>query len=196
MLNHQTRIFVKERVGFLKLTDVYDLLDPESQAPLGEVRDEPSPVAKWARLLVKKGMLPTTVNVYLQGSSSPALIIRKRPTFFRGHLEIMNGGGQPIAFMTSKFFSLGGAFTLTDAQGGPLADLKGDWKGWNFTATYPDGSPMGLITKKWAGLAKEMFTSADQYLVALEPQGKHRGEAFSILLGAALAIDLTYKEQQ
>lgn len=196
MLSNQTRIFVKERVGFLKLTDVYDLLDPDSQAPLGEVRDEPSPVAKWARLLVKKGLLPTTVNVYLHGSPSPSLTIRKRPTFFRGRLEIMNEGGQPIAFMISKFFSLGGAFTLTDAQGLTLAEIKGDWKGWNFTATYPDGRPMGLITKKWSGLAMEMFTNADQYLVALEPQGQHRAEAFPILLGAALAIDLTYKEQQ
>lgn len=196
MLTGLTRIFVKERVGFFKLTDIYDLLEPDSQTALGEARDEPSPIVKWARLLVQKSMLPTTVNVYFQNSPSPALTIRKRPMFFRGRLEIQGEGGRPLAFMTSKFFSLGGAFTLTDAQGGALADLKGDWKGWNFTATYPDGRPMGLITKQWAGLAKEMFTSADQYLVALEAQGQHRPDAFLVLLGAALAIDLTYKEQQ
>ena len=194
MFGNRSSVFVKERVGFLKLTDVYDLLDAESQAPLGEARDEPSALGKWARLLVKKALLPTTVNVYEGGNPAPILSIHKRPTFFRGRLEIRDLNGQPLAFMTSKFFSLGGAFALSDAQGQPLAEVKGDWKGWNFTATFADGRAMGVITKKWAGLAKELLTNADQYLVAADPGAGH--QVLPVLLGAALAIDLTFKEQQ
>lgn len=196
MLQGRTSLFVKERVGFFKLTDVYDLLDPDSQAPLGEARDEPHPVAKWSRLLVKKSLLPTTVNVYAGGGPLPVLQVRKKVTFLRGRVELLDAGGTPLGSLTSRILSLGGAFDLVDPAGRPLAEVKGDWKGWNFTATRADGQPYGVITKKWAGLATEMFTSADQYLVALDPASHTQPRAMEILLGAALAIDMTYKEQQ
>lgn len=196
MLGSRTSLFVKERVGFLRLTDVYDLLDPESQSPLGEARDEPHPAAKWSRLVVNKSLLPTTVNVYLGSNPAPALCVRKRGALLRGRLEVLDASGQPLARLTSRLLTIGGAFDVTDPTGRPLADVKGDWKGWNFSVTRADGRPFGVITKKWAGLAKEVFTNADQYLVALDPASYAQPRALEVLLGTALAIDLIFKEQQ
>ena len=37
------------------------------------------------------------------------------------------------------------------------------------TRTYDaDGNEMGTITKKWAGIGKELFTSADNYIISLD----------------------------
>lgn len=190
MFGSRTAIFVKERVAMMKLRDVYDLLDPESQAVIGEVKDEPAAWAKWLRLLVKKVYLPTFVNVYAGGSSQVLLTVRKHPGFLRTRLEVLDAQGRCLAQLRSKLFSLGGAFVIFDSAGLEIGQLKGDWKGWDYTATI-QGQPVGVVTKKWAGVLKEVFTNADQYLVKAE-----RPEQLPLLLGLALAVDVVYKEQQ
>lgn len=190
MLNNRTQIFVKEQVAVLKLRDTYDLLEPEGLASLGQVKDEPASWAKWARLLIKKVMLPTTLNVYSNADFRPQLSIHKRPGFFRTRLEIRDEQGQLLAQVLSKVFTLGGAFVIQDAIGQPIGEMKGDWKGWDYSASLR-GEVIGRVTKKWAGLVKEMFTNADQYLV--EANHPHH---FKLMLGLALAVDLVYKERQ
>jgi len=190
MFGERTSIFVREQVAMLKLRDTYDLVDPETQAVLGQAKDEPAPWAKWLRLLVKKVMLPTIVNVYAGGNPQPVLRIRKHPGFFRTRLEVQDGLGRVLAQMRSRFFSLGGAFQIFDPSGQEIGQLKGDWKGWDYAATI-QGQAMGVVTKKWAGMLKEVFTNADQYLVK-----SNRPEQLPLLLGLALAVDLVFKERQ
>ena len=62
MLDRQTYV-VKERVGFMKLASTYDLLDPNSGAPIGIAVEEPPGIVKYLRLLVNNKWLPTVVNV-------------------------------------------------------------------------------------------------------------------------------------
>lgn len=190
MFENRTRLFVKERVAFIKLRDTYDLLEAESLSPVGLAKDEPASWAKWARLLVRKTMLPTTLNIYAGANPQPQLSVHKRPGFFRTRLEIRDAQGQLLAQVISKVFTLGGAFVIQDALRQPIGELSGDWKGWDYTATLR-GEALGRVTKKWAGLAKELFTNADQYLVEAQ-----RPEHFKLLLGLALAVDLVYKERQ
>ena len=91
----------------------------------------------------------------------------------------------------SKFLA---GFRVFDNAGKQIADIKGDWKGWNFKILTTDGKEMGVITKKWAGLGKELFTSADNYMVEIR-EGFGGQDAVTLLLGAALAIDVLYKEK-
>lgn len=190
MFGQRTAIFVQEKVAFLKLRDTYDLLDPESQAALGQARDEPASWAKWARLLVKKRMLPTTLNVYATNQTVPVLSVHKRPGFLRTRLEVREANGRVLARVRSKIFTLGGAFAIEDAMGQQVGELTGDWKGWDYKAAIQH-QEIGLVTKKWAGLLQEAFTNADKYLVQ-----SGRPENLPLLLGLALAVDLVYKENQ
>lgn len=190
MFGQRTSVFVKERVAVMKLRDTYDLLDPDSQAILGEVRDEPATWAKWLRLFVKKRMLPTTLNVYVGGGTQPVLSVKKHAGFLRTRLEVIDGQDRSLAQLRSKVFSLGGSFLIFDPLGHEVGTMKGDWKGWDYTAIIQE-QPIGIVTKKWAGVLKEVFTNADQYLVKSE-----RSEQLPMLLGLALAIDVVYKERQ
>jgi uncharacterized protein YxjI len=190
MFGQRTALFVQGQVAFLKLRDTYDLLDPESQVSLGQVKDEPANWAKWARLLVKKRMLPTTLNVYALSQPRPVLSVHKRPGFLRTRLEVRGADGQVLARVRSKVFSLGGAFAIEDPMGQLVGELKGDWKGWDYKAIIQN-QEIGLVTKKWAGLLQEAFTNADKYLVQ-----SGRPENLPLLLGLALAVDVVYKENQ
>jgi len=194
MLFDPQAILVKERVGFLKLTDVYDLVDPENGSALGQVRDEPSAPFKYLRLLVKKLMLPTTFHVYEGASPEPCLSLLKRAQFLRANLEVQIRG-QVILRLRGKLFSLHGYYEVLDPLSGrELAQVRGDWKGWNFQLLLPDGREVGVITKKWAGFGKEFFTSADTYVVALGPAATGFPKAMESLLAISIALDAVHKE--
>jgi hypothetical protein len=51
------------------------------------------------------------------------------------------------------------------------------------------------VTKKWAGLGKELFSSADNYIISITDVAGAGQGASALLLAAGLAIDIVFKEQ-
>jgi uncharacterized protein YxjI len=193
MLNRK-QFFIREHAGLLKLSDVYDILDPDSKAKIGEAREEISGLIKFLRFLINKSLMPTTVAVY-EGSdeSSRKLLfsIRRGVTLFRSKIEIVSASGTPLGYLQSKAFSLGGAFNVFTADGTQIALVKGDWKGWNFKFLSGE-TELGVVTKKWAGLGKELFTSADNYMISIN--GAPDPTINLLLIASGLAIDTVFKE--
>ncbi|MBI2926491.1 MAG: oxidoreductase [Verrucomicrobia bacterium] len=196
MLLDRSTFFVKERVGFVKLTDTYDILDPATQQSIGLAKEEPPGWAKWLRLLISKQLLPTRVNVYEVEGQPPAFSIQRPFTFLRATVKVTAPDGQSFGHFKSKLFSLGGGFYVFDTQGQQVAEVKGDWKGWNFKFLSKDGRELGTVTKKWAGIGKELFTSADNYIIALNEAALGSAVAVVLLLAAGLAIDIVFKESK
>lgn len=195
MLLGMQRYFVKERVGVLKLTDTYDILDPDSHQRVGVAREEPPVWAKFLRLLVNKAFLPTTIHVYETEGLPPVLSMRKKPGLLRVAVVVTDSRHGELGRFQSKLFSLGGGFLVFDPAGQQVADVKGDWKGWNFRFLDGAGLELGVVTKKWAGIGKELFTTADNYMISLTPGGDGRQGHAALLLAAGLAIDLVFKER-
>lgn len=194
MLNRK-QFFIREHVGLLKLSDVYDILDPDSQAKIGEAREEVGALVKILRLLINKSLMPTRVGVY-EGAeeSSRKLVfsIRRGVALFRPKVEVTDANGVPLGYLQSKALSLGGAFRVFTADGKEIALVKGDWKGWNFRLLSGEVE-LGVITKKWAGLGKELFTSADNYIISIH--GEPDVTVNTLLLASGLAIDTVLKER-
>jgi len=186
---------VKERVGFLKLVDTYDIFDLASSAQLGIATEAPSTLIKFARLLINKRLLPTSIEVRANVGGPVLLTISRGVNFWRAQVLVLDQSGRQIGSLRSKPFSLGGAFEVFDAQGARVAEIKGDWKGWNFTLRGPNGEELGKVTKKWAGIGKELFTTADNYVIALNETAAHTRESVAMLLAAGLAVDTVYKEK-
>lgn len=195
LLDHRL-FFVKERVGLLKLVDTFDILDPATNAPIGIAREEVSGWVKYLRLLVNKRMLPTVVNVYDDERMPPVLTMRRPFTFFRSVVTVTDRSSAVLGTFRSKLFSLGGGFWVHDHTGQQVAEVKGDWKGWNFRFLVNGGSEVGTVTKKWAGVGRELFTSADNYVISV-PDGGHalNGATVPLLLAAGLALDIVFKEK-
>jgi uncharacterized protein YxjI len=195
MLN-RAQYFIREHTGLLKLSDVYDILDPDSKAKIGEAREEISGLVKFLRLLINKSLMPTTVAVYeMPDPASRKLLfsIRRGAAFFRPKVAITDAEGISLGYLQSKAFSLGGAFTVFAADGKEIAQVKGDWKGWNFRFLSGE-TELGIITKTWAGLGKEFFTSADNYLIRIT--GAPDPTLNLLLLAAGLAVDTVLKEKR
>ena len=195
MLLSSRQFLVKERVAILKLTDTYDIHNPQTNAQIGTARDEPPGWAKALRLLMKKHFLPTTIRVY-QSDGSPALLsLRKKPGILHTTVILEDMNARPLGSFKSKLFSLGGGFLVHDAQGNQFAEVTGDWKGWNFRFLDSGGRELGVVTKKWGGIGKELLTTADNYVISLNDCVAAGGDQAALLLSAGLAIDIVFKER-
>ena len=189
--------FIREHVGFMKLTDTYDILDPETQDHLGIAKEKTGGFMKLLRLFINKQVLPTKVFVY-EGSdpndeSKLQFSIQRGFTLFRSKVDVLGPDGALAGWFKSKAWSIGGAFRVFDVDGREVALVRGDWKGWNFRFLDVDQNELGTITKKWAGIGKEMFTSADNYMISLNAESEPNHA--TLLLAAGLAIDTIYKEK-
>jgi uncharacterized protein YxjI len=186
---------VKERVGFLKLADAFDIYDPATGVRVGVAKENIGIGLKLLRFVVNKRLLPTLVEVRDQDEGRVVLAISRGFTLLRSYVTVTDGVGKEIGRFKSKVFSIGGGFHVLDGTEQPVAEIKGDWKGWNFQFLTPDGTEIGRVTKKWAGLGKELFTSADNYVISLSDSHVIRPDAMPLLLAAGLAIDTIYKER-
>lgn len=194
---HRKIFFIREHVGFIKLTDTYDILDPETREQLGVAKEKPAPFIQVLRLLINKQLLPTKVFVYEgadhEDENRLLFSIQRGVTLLRSRVNIYDGRGTVIGWLKSKVFSLGGAFHVFDAADNEIAYVKGDWKGWHFRFLDKAENEIGTITKKWAGIGKEFFTSADNYIIALNHEPEPQKAV--LLLAAGLAVDIIYKEK-
>jgi len=195
MLLERKTYVVKEHVAFAKLTATYDLLDAESGAPIGIAKEEPPGWAKWMRLVANKHMLPTAINVYEGTSTTPLVSIQRGFTFLRARVSVVMGD-RTIGHFEAKLMSVGPSFRILDAQDVEIGSVKGDWKGWNFKITSSTGEELGTIAKKWDGLGKALFTSADTYVIALSAGAAGRPDVAALLLAAGLAVDTVYREKK
>ena len=194
MLDRST-FLIKEHVGFAKLHEVYDIIDPANGEKIGEAREEASTVIKLLKFVLNKTMLP--FRIVIRDAVGMELVeVRRGWTFFRSVVHVFDADGNRLGYFRQKLLSVGGQLQFFDDQDHHVATLKGDWKGWNFGFSTPEGTELGVVTKKWAGIGKELFTTADTYVVDIS-SGVTEGSAglVPLLLAGAVSIDMVFKEK-
>lgn len=189
----RTIFFVKERGGLLKLVGTYDIFDPVTGHQIAIAKEEPPTWAKFLRLVVEKSKLPTCVNVYEADGAPPVLTIHRGFSLFRAKMHV-TCAGKKLGYFKRKLLSIGGGFNVFDLRDQQVAEVKGNWKGWDFKFLSKSGREIGSVTKKWAGLGKELFTSSDNYVISLNSLGDTNPEAAALLLAAGLSVDIVLKE--
>ncbi len=186
---------IKEQVALLKTTDTYDIFDPETGTQVGQAKEVIGTFASLMRLIIGKKMMSTKVEVREHPEGSLVFVIKKPVAFFRSIVEVYDAQGEKLGYFKSKILSIGGGFWVYDKEDKQFAEVKGNWSGWEFRFLTPEGVELGQVSKKWAGILKELFTSADNYVVSVSPHLAEQPIAKMLLLAAALAIDIVYYEE-
>jgi len=194
MLERQ-HFLVKEQVAFMKTTDTYDIFDPESGKQVGVAKEAIPTWAQVLRFFISKKLMPTTVEVREHPEGALVFTMKKPVAFFREVVEVYDAQGDKIGYFKSKLMSIGGGFWVYDTSDKHFAEVKGKWTGWEFKFLTPDGVELGQVSKKWGGVLRELFTSADNYVVSVADHLAEQPIAKMLLLAAALAIDIVYYEQ-
>ena len=82
-----------------------------------------------------------------------------------------------------------------EAGGYPIGSINGEnWRAWNFNIRDHTDTEVARITKTWEGLAKTMFTTADNYVVQIHRQ--LQAPLLPLVVAAALSIDTALKQDQ
>jgi len=114
-------------------------------------------------------------------------------SIFLSNVQVFDGDNNHIGGFKQKFFSLGGAFSVLDETDNPVCDLKGKWTGWDF-AFKAGENQLARVTKKWSGLGKELFTSADNYVLDINESVPGDSDIRKLILAAVMCIDMVLKE--
>jgi len=189
------RYIVKEQVAMLKVTDTYDIFDAESGKHLGVAKEVIGGFAAVMRWIIAKSMMPTRVEVRELPDQSLVFVMTRGWTFMRQRLEVRDAQNELIGYFVSKLFSIAGAFTVYTADDKLFAEVRGkNMLGFEYEFRTADQQLLGNVDKKFESVMKELFTSADTYQVTISEELREQPVAKMLLLAAALAIDIVFKE--
>ncbi len=178
----------------LKAANSFDIFDPSTgQIVLQCVEENLGFFTKMFRFTDYKRMTPFDINIRT-ANGELLLNIRRGVSFLLSSVDVYNSAGERIGGFKQKFFSIGGKFEVFDAKGTSLCMLKGKLLGWDFKFISGDNVEFATITKKWAGFAKEMFTSADNYVLQISSAVPANHPLRELILAAVMCIDLVLKE--
>jgi len=184
---------VKEHVGLLKAANNFDIFDPGTGEKIMECREENLGIlTKILRFTDYKRMTPFDIQVRTP-DGMPVVRVKRGISIFLSNVSVMDEHGAVIGGFKQKLFSVGGKFDILDQDGNALCTLKGKWTGWDFQFIR-DGVEFAHVTKKWAGLGKEMFTSADNYVLEISESVPPDNSMRQLILAAVMCIDMVLKE--
>jgi uncharacterized protein YxjI len=185
---------VKEHVKIFKAANSFDVFDPETSELILECREENLGFfTKIFRFTDFKRMTPFNMEIKTT-SGQTILTVRRDVSWFLSTVEVIDEQKRLIGKFKQKFLSIGGKFEVLDTSERVLCTLKGSWTSWDFKFVSNDGKEFATVTKKWSGLGKELFTSADNYILQINPQVPADSPLRMLILAAVMCIDLVLKE--
>ncbi len=184
---------VKEHVGMFKAANNYDVYDPETGSVIMECR-EPK-LGRLTQLLRFTDLKQNTpFDIHLTDTSGrPILRITRGVSFLLSRVTVLDADDVEVGGFKQKLFSVGGAFDVLDENESVLCSLRGKWTGWEFKFLAGD-TEFARVTKKWAGVGKELFTSADNYVLEISDSVAPDSRLRILILAAVLCIDMVVKE--
>ena len=185
-------LVIDEHIGAFRISNAYKVFNKEGEE-IGAIQEHKSFARILLGLFLSDRMLPFELNI-LNADGKRIAQLRRGITFFTSKVQIFNEAGAFIGSFNQRFTLLKPKFTLRNNVGTEIATIKGDWKAWNFEITDANGQVIGSIDKKWNGIAKELFTTADKYLVTISPTVTDENQRIAISSVAA-AIDMILKEE-
>ena len=88
---------------------------------------------------------------------------------------------------------MGGRVVLLLAGGQPVGGIQAEnWRAWNFAVLDAAGTEVARITKTWEGLARTLFTTADNYVVHVHY--RLPDPLASLVIASALTVDTALKQ--
>lgn len=184
---------VKEHVGFFKAANNYDVYAPESGELLLTCR-EPNLgfFTKLFRFTDYKRMTPFDIEVR-NPEGEQIIRISRGVSLFLSKVDVFDDEDERVGGFKQKFFSVGGAFSVLGPNDQPLCELKGKWTSWEYRFEH-NGQVLAKVSRKWGGIGKELFTSADNYMLEINDAVPPENPLRVLIMGAVFCIDMVLKE--
>lgn len=189
----RSMFLVKEHTGIFKAANNYDILDPQTGQIVLECREDSlGLLTRILRFTDYKRMTPFDVRIKTPDGST-VIRVTRGVSLFLSRVTVRDEHDRVVGGFKQKFFSLGGRFTVLDPQDLPLCTLQGNWTGWDFKFVS-NGTVLAQVSRKWGGLGKELFTSADNYMLTISDAVPPDDPRRLLVMAAVMCIDMVLKE--
>jgi uncharacterized protein YxjI len=185
-------LVVNQKAKILEVTTEYAVFDREANQ-IGAVRQVGQSTARKALRLLTSLDQYLTHRLEIVDMGGRVLLRLTRPAkLLKSRVVVEDGSGREIGQVVQQNVVGKIRFSL-EAGGHAYGSINAEnWRAWNFNIQDHTGMEVARITKTWEGLAKTMFTTADNYVVQI-----HRpleDPLKSLVVAASLAVDTALKQ--
>ena len=185
-------LIVNQKAKIIELKNEYGVFNAQGQQ-VGIVTEVGQSAAKKAiRLLTSFDQFLTHRYLITDPSGNPVLQLTRPAKVMKSTIIVSDGAGTEIGRIVQDnmfgkiHFSLqGGGYTLGSIN-------AENWRAWNFRIDDHNGTEIARITKTFEGIAKTLFTTADNYVVQMHQRLAQ--PLLSLVVAAALSVDTALKQ--
>lgn len=185
-------LVVNQKAKLIEISNEYAVYDQHGRQ-LGAVREVgQGAVKKAVRLLSSYDQFLTHKLQIVDMSGQVVLGLTRPAKFLKSKVIVTNATGAEIGQIVQQ--NVWGKIRFALESGGyTYGSINAEnWRAWNFNIQDHAGGEVARITKTWEGLAKAMFTTADNYVLQIHRPLEE--PLRSLVVAAALAVDTALKQ--
>jgi uncharacterized protein YxjI len=185
-------LVVNQKAKLIEINNEYAIYD-QNGTQIGAVREVGQSKAKKAIRLLSSYDQFLTHKLQVVDMGGNVLLAMTRPAkLMKSKVIVQNGSGQEIGTIIQQN-AIGKIRFGLESGGSNHGSINAEnWRAWNFNIQDHTGTEVARITKTWEGLAKTMFTTADNYVVQIHRPLEE--PLRSLVVAASLAVDTALKQ--
>ena len=187
-------LVVNQKAKLIELNNEYAIYDGNGRQ-LGAVRQVGQSMLKKAVRLIGSYDQFMTHKLQVVDMAGTVLLAVTRPAkVFKSRILINDALGQEVGQVVQQNMVGKIRFSL-EAGGQPIGSINAEnWRAWNFSVKDHTDTEVARITKTWEGMAKTMFTTADNYVVQIHRPLEE--PLRTLVVASALSVDTALKQDQ
>ncbi|MFJ9723721.1 phospholipid scramblase-related protein [Streptomyces sp. NPDC101209] len=185
-------LVVNQKAKLIELTNEYTVMDQNGNQ-IGSVTEVgQSTLKKVARFVSSLDQFMTHRLEIRDAYGQPQLVLTRPAKVFKSRVIVSRPDGSPVGEIVQQNMigKINFAMVVNDQQVGAIK--AENWRAWNFAIVDHAGNEVARITKTWEGLAKTMFTTADNYVLQIHYQLPE--PLLSLVVATALTVDTALKQ--
>jgi len=186
-------LVVSQRAKLVELTNQYDIHDAQG-GELGSIHQENQSGRRKAVRFVAGVDQFLTHHLSVYDVADGKLLQVTRPAkLVKSRFAVRAADGRRVGDIVQDNAFGKIRFSLTGGDGRRLGRVRADnWRAWDFTIVDRDDREVARIDKKFVGVMKAVFTTADNYVVHVDPA--LAGDLRLLVIAAAAAVDTALKQ--
>jgi uncharacterized protein YxjI len=192
-LYDQPVLLVSQKTKLIELTNEYAVFDGQGQQIGAVVEVGQSTLKKAFRFLSELDQY-LTHRLEVRDATGPILVLTRPAKIVKSRVVVSRPDGGPIGEIVQANVFGKIRFDLV-ANGQVVGAIQAEnWRAWNFAVIDAAGTEVARITKKWEGLARTLFTTADRYVVLVHY--RLPDPLASMVVASALTVDTALKQDE
>ncbi|MGW3654735.1 phospholipid scramblase-related protein [Streptomyces sp. NPDC005151] len=191
-LFNQQVLVVNQKAKLIEVTNEYRVFDQQGNTIGSVIQVGQSALRKVLRFVSSIDQYLTHKLEIRDAYGRPQLLLTRPAKFIKSRVIVQRPDGQPVGEIVQQN-AIGKINFAIMVDGQQVGAIKAEnWRAWNFAIVDHNDAEIARITKTWEGLAKTMFTTADNYVLQIHYQLPE--PLLSLVVATALTVDTALKQ--